>query len=67
MVLRDSIGRIDYEKGEVIIDNLTIIKGSFFDNKIEVRVDPFNQDLNAIRNVYLDVDITKSTFTTYPE
>lgn len=67
VVLRDSIGRIDYEKGEVIIDNLTIIKGSFFDNKIEVRVDPFNQDLNAIRNVYLDVDITKSTFTTYPE
>jgi len=67
VTVRDSIGRIDYLKGEVIIDNLTIIKGSFFDNKIEVRVNPFNKDLNALRNVYLDVDITNSTFTTYPE
>lgn len=67
VVLRDSIGKVDYEKGEIMIDNLTIIKGSFFDNKIEVRVTPRNKDLNAIRNVYMDVDITKSTITTYPE
>jgi hypothetical protein len=67
VILRDSIGRVDYEKGEIMIDNLTIIKGSFFDNRIEVRVDPLNKDLNAVRNVYLDIDITKSTFNTYPE
>lgn len=67
VILRDSIGKVDYKKGEIMIDNLTIIKGSFFDNKIEVRVDPLTKDLNAIRNVYLDVDITKSTFNTFPE
>lgn len=67
IVLFESIGKVDYMKGEVIIDKLTIIKGSFFDNKIEVRVTPRNKDLNALRNVYLDVDITKSKFTTFSE
>ena len=67
IVVFESIGKVDYMKGEVIIDKLTIIKGSFFDNKIEVRVTPRNKDLNALRNVYLDVDITKSKFTTFSE
>lgn len=67
VVLEDSIGKVDYVKGEIMIDNLTIIKGSFFDNKIEVRVKPRYQDLNAVRNVFMDVDITKSKITTYPE
>lgn len=66
-VLRDFIGKVDYLKGEVMIDKLTIIKGSFSDNKIEVRVKPYYKDLNALRNVYLDIDISKSTFITYPE
>lgn len=66
-VLRDFIGKVDYLKGEVMIDKLTIIKGSFSDNKIEVRVKPYYKDLNALRNVYLDVDISKSSFITYPE
>lgn len=67
VILKDNIGKVDYVKGEIMIDNLTIIKGTALDNKIEVRVKPFNNDLNAIRNVYLDVDITKSSFVTYPE
>lgn len=66
-IVKESIGKVDYEKGEIMIDNLTIIKGSFIDNKIEVRVKPLSRDLNALRNVYLDVDISKSTFNTYPE
>ena len=67
IVVFDSIGKVDYEKGEIMIDNLTIIKGSFFDNRIEVRVNPRNKDLNALRNVFLDVDITNSTFNTFAE
>jgi len=67
VTLKEGIGKVDYEKGEIMIDNLTIIKGSFIDNKIEVRVTPLSKDLNALRNVYLDVDISKSTFNTYPE
>ena len=67
IILNDSLGDVDYEKGEIMIYDLTIIKGSFDDNRIEVRVKPFSNDLNAIRNVYLDIDIAKSKFTAFPE
>lgn len=65
--LNDAQGIINYKTGEVILYNLTIIKGSFDDNRIEVRAKPLSNDINALRNVYLDVDIAKSKFTAYPE
>ena len=67
IVLNDSLGDVDYAKGEVRLYDLTIIKGSFVDNKIELRATPLNNDINAARELYLDVDIQKSKFTAYPE
>jgi hypothetical protein len=67
IVLNDSIGKIDYAKGEVMMYNLTIIKGSFYDNRIELRVKPLHNDIIAFREAYLDVDIAQSKFTAYPE
>ena len=67
IVLNESIGTVDYEKGEVKLYNVTIIKGSYQDNKIELRAKPLNNDINALREVYLDVDINKSKFTAHPE
>jgi hypothetical protein len=67
IILNDSQGIVNYEKGEVLLYDLTIIKGSFDDNRIEVRVKPLSNDINALRNVYLDVDIARSKFTANPE
>ncbi len=67
IILNASLGVVDYMEGEIKINDLTIIKGSFIDNKIEVRVKPYYNDLVAIRNVYLDVDMTKSKFNALPE
>lgn len=67
IVLNDSIGTIDYVKGELMMYDLTIIKGTFDDNRIEVRVKPKEKDIVALRNVYLDVDLAKSKFTANPE
>ena len=67
IVLNDSVGTVDYEKGEVKLYDLTIIKGSFFDNRIEIRTVPLSNDISASREVYLDVDIPKSSFTIYTE
>ena len=67
IVLNDSQGDIDYEKGEVMLYDLTIIKGSFADNKIELRVTPRSNDIVAKREVYLDVDVPKSKFQVYQE
>lgn len=67
IVLNDSQGDINYEKGEIMLYDLTIIKGSFVDNKIELRVKPRSNDIVAKREVYLDVDIPKSKFQVYQE
>lgn len=47
--------------------DLTIIRGSFEDNRIELRVKPLSNDINAVREVFLDVDMSTSKFTAYPE
>ena len=67
VVLDSDIGEIDYEKGELKITALTIIKGSFFDNRISFRVKPLSNDIKALREVYLDVDVANSSFTAYKE
>ena len=67
VVLDSDIGDIDYEKGELKMYNLTIIKGSFFDNRISLRVKPLSNDIKAMREVYLDVDVANSSFTAYKE
>jgi hypothetical protein len=67
VVLDKEVGDIDYVKGELKMYNLTIIKGSFFDNRISVRVKPLSNDIKAMREVYLDVDVANSSFTAYKE
>ena len=67
VVLNREVGDIDYEKGELKMYNLTIIKGSFFDNRISVRVKPLSNDIKALREVYLDVDVANSSFVAYKE
>lgn len=67
IVLNDSAGDINYEKGEIMLYDLTIIRGSFEDNRIELRVKPLSNDINAVREVFLDVDMSTSKFTAYPE
>jgi len=67
VVLKPDVGYVDYLNGEVKLYDITIIKGSYSNNKIELRVIPKNNDILAKRESYLDVDISKSTFTVSPE
>jgi hypothetical protein len=67
IVLNNNQGVINYKKGELQIFDLTIIQGSFPDNKIEVRLKPQYNDILAKREIYLDVDIDKSVFTLIQE
>jgi hypothetical protein len=67
IVLDREVGDIDYVRGELKMYDLTIIKGSFFDNRISLRVKPLSNDIKAVREVYLDVDIANSTFIAYKE
>ena len=67
VVLDKEVGDIDYEKGELKMYDLTIIKGTYFDNRISVRVKPLSNDIKALREAYLDVDVANSSFTAYKE
>lgn len=67
IVLNSNQGDINYSTGEIKIYDLTIIKGSYPDNKIEVRLKPKYNDIVAKREIFLDVDIDKSTFTLIQE
>ena len=67
VVLNSEVGDIDYVKGELRMYDLTIIKGTYFDNRISVRVKPLSNDIKALREVYLDVDVANSSFTAYKE
>jgi hypothetical protein len=67
IVVDNEIGKIDYDNGELIIYSLTIIKGSFFDNRISVKVKPLVNDIQAFREVYLDIDVANSSFIAYKE
>lgn len=67
IILNDSLGTVNYEKGEIMMYDLTVIKSVFSDNRIEIRVKPLTKDINASRNVYLDVDLSNSKFSARPE
>ena len=67
ILLDDSVGDVNYDKGEIQIYDFTILKGSFSDNRIELRVKPANKDIEVKREMYLDVDVSKSKFIVYKE
>lgn len=67
IILNNAVGDVDYVKGEIKMYNLTIIQGSFSDNRIELRTKPASNDISVKREVYLDVDIAKSKFIGYKE
>lgn len=67
VVVNNSIGTVNYDEGEIVLNDLTIIKGSFFDERISLKVKPLSNDVVATREVYLDVDIQSSKFIAYQE
>ena len=67
ILLNDSVGTVDYDKGEVQLYDFTILKGTYSDNRIELRVKPANKDIEVKREAYLDVDVSKSKFIAYKE
>ena len=67
IILNDSLGDVDYAKGEIMLYDVTLIQGSFSDNRIELRVKPASNDVTVLREVYLDVDVANSKFTAIKE
>lgn len=67
IILFDDVGRIDFAKGEVSISMVNIISGSNDNNEVFITVVPLNDDINAVREVYLDLSVENSTFQIIPD
>jgi hypothetical protein len=67
IIIRDGVGRVNFERGEVSIDLINIIRGSNDNNEIFISATPRNDDIVAVREVYLDLSLNNSVFTIIPE
>ena len=59
IVLKNNIGTVDYDKGEIIIENLIIVNTN---NKIRVNTKPRNRNIHTQREAYIDVSLETSNF-----
>jgi len=63
-IVKRNIGEIDYVRGEIILYPINIrdtIKKYGFDNIIEISVTPKSNDVIALQDLYLQLDVSNST------
>ena len=61
-ILSSSIGTVNYDTGEILIDTLNITSTSLPNNVIEVQAIPLSNDVLARKELYLQFDISNSNF-----
>ena len=59
-IVKSSAGRIDYMKGEIIIDTVNIVSTEKPDNVIEIEAIPESNDVVGLKDLYLSLDVSKS-------
>ena len=57
--MKSSAGKIDYIKGEIIVDTVNIVSTDKPDNIIELAV-PESNDVIGLKDLYLSLDVSKS-------
>ena len=66
-ILVDNAGTVDFERGDITLDSIQIVKGTNEDNEIFISALPLNDDISAVREVYLELSIQDSTFQIFQE
>ena len=59
-IVKSSAGRIDYIKGEIIVDTVNITSTVKPDNIIEIEAVPESNDVVGLKDLYLSLDVSKS-------
>ena len=59
-LVNSSAGRIDYIKGEIIIDTVNIVSTEKPDSIVEVQAIPESNDVVGLKDLYLSLDVSKS-------
>ena len=58
--MKSSAGKIDYIKGEIIVDTVNIVSTDKPDNIIEIEAVPESNDVIGLKDLYLSLDVSKS-------
>ena len=66
-ILIDDVGTVNFEKGDITINSLQITSGSDSDNNIFITAVPKNDDITAVREVYLNLALQDSSFQVFRE
>ena len=65
-IVRRNVGTIDYIKGIITINPVNIVSGKIKDGQtiVEVEAVPYSNDVIGLQDLYLQLDISNSTFET---
>jgi hypothetical protein len=61
-IISTKFGTVNYSTGEILIDTVNITSTSLPDNIIEVQAVPSSNDVLARKELYLQLDVSKSNF-----
>ena len=61
LVIKKDAGVVDYTKGEIIINSVTITETSKDDGVIEVQAVPSSNDIIGLKDIYLSFDVGNSS------
>jgi len=59
-IVGKSVGTVDYKKGEVILNTITITSTVAANNIIEIQAFPDSNDVIGLKDLYLSFDVSKS-------
>jgi hypothetical protein len=68
-IVKDSIGQIDYLKGEIRLNPINIVSAAVNEDIpiIQISVSPYSNDVIGLQDLYLQIDINSSTISALPD
>jgi hypothetical protein len=68
-IVRNSIGQIDYLKGEIRLNPINIIRTEVNEDVpiVQISVSPYSNDVIGLQDLYLQIDINNSTISALPD
>jgi len=68
-IVRDSIGQVDYMRGEIRLNPINITSSSINDDIpiVQISIAPHSNDVIGLQDLYLQIDINSSTVSALPD
>jgi hypothetical protein len=66
-ILVENAGTVDFTNGKVTINSIQFVSGSNENDEIFISAIPFNDDVSAVREVYLNLSIEDSILQVFQE